>query len=509
MNRILGTQPLRLDELAPLFAGQPMKLRLSADARRRVTAGRRVVERVLRSGETAYGVNTGFGRLARERIPDGDLEKLQRNLVRSHACGVGEPLPTALVRVLMLLRVETLATGRSGVRVELVAKLAELLSADVIPIVPSQGSVGASGDLAPLAHLALALIGEGECEFRGVRMATAAALTKAGVEPLTLAPKEGLSLINGTQVTTALCSEALLRAENLARHADLACALTIDALKGTDRAFDPRIHAARPHPGQQLSAANLRALLRGSAILRSHKECGRVQDPYSMRCAPQVHGACRDTLAATRRTLEIEINASTDNPLVFAEQDELISGGNFHAQPIAAAADHVAAAVADLSSISERRIEQMVNPDLSGLPAFLTPTPGLCSGFMIPQVVAAALVSENKALSFPASVDSIPTSASKEDHVSMGPIAARKALLIVANAERVVAIELVAAAQALEFETEFDTTKPLRAVHRLLRKSIAPLQEDRSLAADLEQATRLLRSGELVRAAAKAGATVT
>jgi histidine ammonia-lyase len=508
MELTIAAAPLRLDDLAPLFGGERVRLEIGPAARRRIAAGRKVVDAVLRSGATAYGINTGFGKLARVRISDDELGQLQVNLLRSHACGVGTPLPAATVRALMLLRVRALATGRSGVRVELVLKLAELLSADVIPVVPSQGSVGASGDLAPLAHLALALIGEGECESRGERMASAKALSKARIEPVELAPKEGLSLINGTQVTTALACEATLRAENLARHADLACALTIEALKGTDRAFDRRIHDARPHAGQLVSAANLLGLLKGSAILASHAGCDRVQDPYSMRCAPQVHGACRDALAETRRVLEIEINAATDNPLVFAEEEEILSGGNFHAQPVAAAADHVAAAVADLASISERRVEQMVNPDLSGLPAFLTPQPGLCSGFMIPQVVAAALVSECKSLSFPASVDSIPTSANKEDHVSMGPIAARKALQVVANAERVVAIELLAAAQALDFEKTHATTKPLRALHRELRELSPPLAADRPLGADIEATAAKLRAGDLLAAARAAGAKV-
>jgi histidine ammonia-lyase len=509
MNLTFSTRALELDQLAPILAGERVTVRLAPEVRRRVVAGRKVVDAVLRDGRTVYGVNTGFGKLARVRIGADELEQLQVNLLRSHACGVGEPLPTATVRALMLLRIRTLATGRSGARVALIEKLVELLNADVIPRVPSQGSVGASGDLAPLAHLALALIGEGEVDHAGVRCAAADALAKAGIAPLRLAPKEGLSLINGTQVTTALTAEALLRAEGVARAADLACALTVEALKGTNRAFDARIHAARPHPGQQLAAANLFALIEGSPILASHQECDRVQDPYSLRCAPQVHGACRDQLAEARRVLEIEINAATDNPLVFAEDGEILSGGNFHAQPIAAAADRIAAAVADLSSICERRVENLVNPDLNfGLPAFLTPKPGLCSGLMIAQVVAAALVSENKSLSFPASVDSIPTSANKEDHVSMGPIAARKALQIVANAERVVGIELVAAAQALDFETKLKTTKALRAVHACVRERVAHLDVDRVLAPDLEAAALLVRSGALVDAAKRAGAEI-
>jgi len=501
--------PLQLDDLAPILAGETVELTLGGDVRRAIAASRTVVERLLASGATAYGINTGFGKLSRERIDDRQLAQLQVNLLRSHACGVGSPLPPEIVRTLMVLRARTFATGRSGVRLELVEKLAELLAADLVPCVPCQGSVGASGDLAPLAHLALALIGEGgKCWLRGKEMGVRAALKKAGIAPLELAAKEGISLINGTQLTTALTAQALLRAESLARSADVACALTIEALKGTNRAFDRRIHEARPHPGQLAVARNLFRLIEGSAILASHRDCGKVQDPYSLRCAPQVHGACRDALAEARRVLQIEINASTDNPLVFAEEGELISGGNFHAQPIAAAADRVAAAVADLQSISERRTENLVNPDLSGLPAFLTPKPGLNSGFMIPQVVAAALVSESKALSFPASVDSIPTSANKEDHVSMGPIAARKALQIVENGERVVAIELLCAAQGLDFEQEHATTKPLAAAHARIRRDVKTLADDRYLAPDLEAIATLVRSGEIVTAARAAGGRV-
>ena len=501
--------PLTLDDLAPIYAGETVRLAFAPEVRRKVDAARRVVERMLASGATVYGVNTGFGKLSRERIGAAELEQLQLNLLRSHACGVGRPLAAELVRVLMVLRARTFATGRSGVRMAVAEKLAELLAADLVPAVPEQGSVGASGDLAPLAHLALALVGEGEpCWLRGRRMAVRAALKKAGIEPLRLQAKEGISLINGTQVTTALTAQALLRAENLARTADLACALSLEALKGTDKAFDRRIHAARPHPGQLRVAANLHGLLQGSAILASHADCGKVQDPYSLRCAPQVHGACRDALVEARRVVEIELNASTDNPLVFAEEGEMLSGGNFHAQPIAATADRVAAAVADLQSISERRTENLVNPDLSGLPAFLTPKPGLNSGFMIPQVVAAALVSESKSLSFPASVDSIPTSANKEDHVSMGPIAARKALQIVENGERVVAIELLCAAQGLDFEKQHRSTAPLEAARRAIRAKVRTLADDRYLAPDLEALAQLVRSGALVEAARKAGGKV-
>ncbi len=501
----IDAQPLALDDLRSLFDGEPLRISVSRRGMRTVRESRSVVDAVLSRGDTVYGVNTGFGKLARVRISPRELDELQVHLLRSHACGVGQKLDDALSRCVLFLSIRSLVQGYSGVSQALVEQMVSVFNAGIAPIVPSQGSVGASGDLAPLAHLALVLIGEGEARVGGRRMDGGAALKKAGLKPIVLKPKEGIALINGTQVTTAVGAQALLRAENLARHADLACAMTIEALKGTDRAFDPRIQEIRGQEGQKVVARNLRGLMKGSAIRRSHLECDRVQDPYSLRCAPQVHGTVRDSLVEARRVLTAEINAVTDNPLVFVDTREILSGGNFHAQPVAAAADRIAAVVTTLASISERRVENLVNPDLSGLPAFLAPKAGLCSGFMILQVVAASLVSECKSSCFPASVDSIPTSANKEDHVSMGPISARKALTIVDNAEKVVAIELLCAAQGLDLETRFKSSRPVDAVYRRIRGRIPHVSEDRSMSADIERMVDWIQSGELLEVARKAG----
>ena len=403
-------------------------------------------------GEHTYGVNTGFGRFVSESIPEDQAEELQLRLLRSHACGVGEPYPDDVVRAAMVLRANAIAKGYSGARVETVELLLAVLNAGIVPHVPARGSVGASGDLAPLAHLALPLVGEGEAFVDGVRMPGAEALASAGLQPVRLQAKEGLSLINGTQFMAAMASLGLTRALRLVRTADVACAMSLEALQGSLTSFHPAIHAARPHAGQVASAANVRRLLDGSAILESHRWCDKVQDAYSLRCAAQVHGASRDLLDYVERTVAIEINAATDNPLVLLEEREIVSNGNFHGQPVAFALDCLAIAVAELASISERRVERMVNPSLSdGLPAFLTREGGINSGMMILQYVSAALVSENKVLAHPASVDSIPTSAAQEDHVSMGNAAGLKAQQVLANAERSLAIELLAGAQAVEF----------------------------------------------------------
>jgi histidine ammonia-lyase len=406
----------------------------------------------------------------------------------------------------MLLRAATLARGTSGVRLETLEHLLALLNAGVHPVIPSQGSVGASGDLAPLAHLALALIGEGTCRHDGRTLAAGEALAAAGIEPLVLAPKEGLTLINGTQMMTATSGLALCEALRLAKAADVVTALSLDALKGTDAAFDPRIHAARPHPGQRASAGNLARLLHGSAIRESHRGCGKVQDAYSLRCAPQVHGACRDALAYVERTLVTEMNASTDNPLVFAEDGDVVSGGNFHGEPVALAADVLALATAELGSISERRIERLVNPTLSELPAFLTPEGGVQSGLMIAHVTAAALASENKVLAHPGSADSIPTSANKEDHVSMGATSARKAVRVVANVRRILAIEMIAACQALEFLKPLKSSDALEAVRAAVREVVPAYDEDRFLSPEIEVVATLVADGRLLtRAEAECG----
>jgi histidine ammonia-lyase len=470
---------------------------LAPGARDGVARARQVVDDAVAQNAVVYGVTTGFGNFADVVIPAPRLRELQLNLVRSHAAGVGDPLAEAPTRALMLLRANVLAKGFSGIRPETLDLLVEMINAGVHPVVPSQGSVGASGDLAPLAHLALALVGEGHCTHDGHRMPSAAALAGAGLEPVVLEAKEGLALINGTQLMTAVAGLALAEAWRLARTADVTGALCLDALKGTDVAFDPRIHAARPHPGQAASARNLRALLAGSPIRESHRDCGKVQDAYTLRCMPQVHGAVRDALEFAGRTISIELNAATDNPMVFADTGEMLSGGNFHGEPVALAADLLAIAMAELGSISERRIERMVNPALSGLPAFLTPEGGIQSGLMIAHVTAAALASENKVLAHPASVDSIPTSANKEDHVSMGVTAALKAARAVANTRRILAVEAMAACQALEFLKPLETSPALRAAYARVRRTVPPYDKDRILSPEIEALAALVSEGTL------------
>ncbi len=471
-------------------------------ARDRVARARAVVDETVAKGAVVYGITTGFGSFADVVIPRDRLAELQANLVRSHSAGVGEPLDAAETRGLMLLRANVLAKGYSGVRVETLELLLAMLNARVHPLVPAQGSVGASGDLAPLAHLALAMIGEGACVANERVVPAGEALAGAGLKPARLEAKEGLALINGTQLMTAVAGLALAEATRLVTTADVAGALTLDTLKGTDVAFDERIHATRPHPGQAASARNLRRLMAGSPLRESHRGCGKVQDAYSLRCIPQVHGAVRDALGYVGSTVGIELNGATDNPMVFADTKELLSGGNFHGEPVAIAADVLAIAAAELGAISERRIERLVNPALSGLPAFLTREGGLRSGLMMAQVTAAALASENKILAHPASVDSIPTSANKEDHVSMGVTAARKAARAVANARRILAIELLAASQALEFHRPLATSDPLEAVHRRVRARVAIYDDGRPLGPDIEATAELVRSGTFVGEAA-------
>ena len=481
-----------------------------AIARRPVALAPSAVERMRSSrgllddlrGEHTYGVNTGFGRFVSESIPDDQAEELQLRLLRSHACGVGEPYPDDVVRAAMVLRANAIAKGYSGARVETVELLLAVLNAGIVPYVPARGSVGASGDLAPLAHLALPLVGEGEAVLEGAtRMPGAEALAAAGLEPVRLQAKEGLSLINGTQFMTAIASLGLVRALRLGRTADVACAMSLEALQGSLTSFHPAIHAARPHAGQVASAANVRSLLEGSAILESHRWCDKVQDAYSLRCAAQVHGASRDMLDYVARTVSIEINAATDNPLVLLEEREIVSNGNFHGQPVAFALDCLAIAVAELASISERRVERMVNPSLSeGLPAFLTREGGINSGMMILQYVSASLVSENKVLAHPASVDSIPTSAGQEDHVSMGNAAGLKALQVLANAEHSLAIELLAGAQAVEFLAPLEPGRGVAAARAHVRTLSERLREDRSLAADIERVAGSIRDGGVLAA---------
>jgi histidine ammonia-lyase len=476
---------------------------LTDAAREKMQAARELVERAAHgTREHTYGVNTGFGRFVSKVIPEELTEELQLRLLRSHACGVGDLYADEIVRAAMLLRANTLAKGNSGARIETVELLLECLNRGVLPVVPARGSVGASGDLAPLAHLALPLVGEGEAFVEGERLPGFEALARVGLEPTRLAAKEGLSLINGTQFMAAFLALGLVRARRLAQAADLACAMSIEALQGTRTSFLPQIHALRPLRGQGDSAANVLRLVEGSAIMESHRWCDKVQDAYSLRCAPQVHGASRDLLDYADYTVSVELNAATDNPLVLVEDDALVSNGNFHGQPLAFALDALAMATAELANISERRIERLVNPNLSdGLPAFLTSDGGLNSGFMIPQYVAASLVSENKVLCHPASVDSIPTSAGQEDHVSMGNAAGLKAWQVLANCENALAIELLAGAQGVEFLAPLEPGIGVRVTRAAVRELSPRLRDDRSLAPDIEEVASAIRDGSLIRAA--------
>jgi histidine ammonia-lyase len=480
---------------------------LSGEAREKVNAARAVVDALVEENKLAYAITTGVGKLSDVRIEPAQNRQLQLNLIRSHSAGVGEPLSQEETRAMMLLRANSLAKGFSGVRPEVIDLLCEMLNRSVHPVVPSQGSVGASGDLAPLAHLALVMIGEGEAVFEGAhnrpgesgRMSGGDALRRAGLKPLVPEAKEAISLINGTQAMLAVGALALLTAENLAATADVLGAMSLDALHGTDVAFDERIHLARPHAGQMLVAANLRRLLSGSQIRESHKNCERVQDAYSLRCIPQVHGAVRDTLEFCRRTFAIEMNSAVDNPLVFPGGN-VLSGGNFHGQPLAFALDYLAIVLTALAGISERRIERLVNPALNeGLPPFLAVDAGMNSGFMMPQVAAAALASENKVLAHPASVDSITTSGNKEDYVSMGMAAAIKLKKVVANTTHVLAIEACAAAQALDFLAPLETSTPLRQAHSAIRSVCAKVEQDRALSADFARVADLIRAGGMLR----------
>jgi histidine ammonia-lyase len=475
---------------------------LSDDSRTKMVAARELVERAAHgSREHTYGVNTGFGRFVSRSIPEELTDELQLRMLRSHACGVGEPYPEDVVRGAMLLRANALAKGCSGARVTTVELLLACLNGGLVPYVPSRGSVGASGDLAPLAHLALPLVGEGEAWVEDERLLGADALERLGLEPIRLGAKEGLSLINGTQFMAAFCALGLTRGRRLTKVADLACALSLEALQGSRSSFMPQIHELRPLRGQSDSAANVLRLLEDSAIIESHRWCDKVQDAYSLRCAPQVHGACRDLLDYVDYTVSVELNAATDNPLVLVDDELLVSNGNFHGQPLAFALDALAMASAELADISERRVERLVNPTLSdGLPAFLTSDGGLNSGFMIPQYVAAALVSENKALCHPASVDSIPTSAGQEDHVSMGNASGLKAWQVLANVERTLAIELLAGAQAVEFLAPLEPGIGVRATHSFVRSLSPRLRDDRSLTADIERVSAAIRDGSAIAA---------
>ena len=463
----------------------------------RIASSAAAVERIVAGGETVYGVNTGFGLLANTRIPKERLAELQTNLILSHSAGLGDPLPRHVTRLMIGLKLLGLGRGYSGVRREVIDALQRLLDADALPLIPSQGSVGASGDLAPLAHLIAALMGYGRVDVAGEILPAKDALSRIGLDELQLGPKEGLALINGTQASTALALDALFQGERVFAAAVAAGALSVDALKGSTKPFDPRISALRGQPGQIRVAAAIHDLLQGSEILVSHVKCDRVQDPYSFRCQPQVMGAALDLLENAARTLTIEAAAVTDNPIVFADEDTAISGGNFHAQPVAFAADIIAMALCEVGSISERRVSVLVDPKMSGLPAFLTPDSGVNSGLMIPQVTAAALVSENKSLAFPASVDSIPTSAGQEDHVSMAPIAGRKACQIARNAAGVVAVELMAAAEGTDYHAPLRTSPKLQQVHAAVRARSPHFTADRYWADEMAALQAAVLNGDI------------
>jgi histidine ammonia-lyase len=477
---------------------QPTTLRLSAQDRGRIAVASSLVDKIIATGEAAYGINTGFGLLAQTRIPHEQLELLQRNLLLSHAAGVGEALPDAVVRLILALKINALARGHSGITMAVVDALLALLEHEVYPVIPAQGSVGASGDLAPLAHLSTILLGIGQVRVRGVTLPATEGLRLAGLAPLKLRAKEGLALINGTQVSTALALAGLFGAEDVFGAAVIAGAMSVDALKGSDSPFDPRIHEVRGQPGQIAVAREYRDLIAGSAIRASHLDCTRVQDPYSFRCQPQVMGACLDLIRNCSVTLSLEANAVTDNPLLFVEAGDVLSGGNFHAEPVAFAADTLALALAEMGSLAERRVAVLVDPKMSGLPAFLVENSGVNSGFMIAQVTAAALVSENKTIATPCSVDSIPTSANQEDHVSMATHGARRLRPMVDNAAAVIGIELLAAAQGIDFHRPSKSSSSLETVHAGIREDVPFYAADRYFAPDIQAAQHWVKSGRFV-----------
>ncbi|MBU3680007.1 MAG: histidine ammonia-lyase [Candidatus Kapabacteria bacterium] len=501
MHLSLTGSSLTIDDLERVAHDVSVRIDIAEHARERVRASRAAVDRWIDEGRVIYGMTTGFGEFANVAISRDDVERLQENLIISHSAGTGEPLPSAVVRAMMVLRINALAKGYSGIRETTLDALVAIVNAGIVPHIPSQGSVGSSGDLAPLSHLALCLIGKGECLVDGVRTPSADVLRAHGIEPVRLAAKEGLALINGTQMMCAFGALSVARARRLARLADLSGSMSLDAMRGTDAAFDDRLHAVRPHPGQRLVAENLRTLLYGSEIRESHRTGdGKVQDAYSLRCMPQVHGASRDTIEYAASVIEREMNSATDNPLIFADDDAHIQGGNFHGQPLALVLDFLAIAIAELANISERRTERLVNHALGGLPRFLTREGGLNSGMMIAQYTAAALVSENKVLAHPASVDSIPTSANQEDHNSMGSIAARKLWDVMRNVEAVVGIEILCASRGIEMLRPLRSSEPLERAMSCVRKVVAFTEQDVVLYHDIEAVNAVVRDGSLLRA---------
>jgi histidine ammonia-lyase len=496
---VLGVDGMSLEDLAAI-AMQGARVRLAKKSEQRIVKSRALVDKWLREGRVIYGVTTGFGALSNVMIGAEAAGLLQQNILLSHSAGVGEELDADAVRAMMALRIKDLARGHSGIRLITVQRLIELLNRGVVPAVPEKGSVGACGDLAPLAHMCLPLIGLGEALYKGERVSGAQALSRCGLEPLQLEAAEGLALLNGTQMSTAIGGLAAYDAEALCKLADIAAAMSLEVLMGSRVQFDPRIHEVRPHPGQAASAYNMRRITQNSEIVSSHKDCGRIQDAYTLRCSPQVHGAGKDAIAYARRVLETEMNSSTNNPLIFADSEEFVLGGNFHGHPVGVALDFLAVAVAGLANISERRIERLVNPQLSGLPAFLVSEGGLNSGFMIAQYTAASLVSENKVLAHPASVDSIPTSANREDIVPMSAISARKCSQIVKNAQFVIAIELLCGAQALDLFTNLKPGTGTMAAYKTIRSRVPHLDKDRILSCDINATVSLIKRADLLKA---------
>ncbi len=490
---------MTLDELEAI-ARKGARVKISAEAEKEFAKGRALVNKWVKEERKIYGVTTGFGALSSVTISGDDTVKLQRNILLSHAAGVGQPLPEDVVRAMIAIRLNDFCLGKSGLSIATITKLTELLNLGIVPVVPEKGSVGASGDLAPMAHLALVLIGEGEAFVKRERLTGAKALQKCSIEPVELQAGEGLALINGTQMMTAIGALALIDIGNLSKHADIAASMSLEVLLGTRTAFDPRIHEARPHQGQLIVASNMLKISENSEIISSHKDCSRIQDAYSLRCSPQVHGATLDTLNYAKQVIVTEMNSSTENPLIFTDSEDFVSGGNFHGQPVALVLDFLSIAVAELASISERRVERLVNPNLSGLPAFLVENGGLNSGFMIVQYTAAALVSDNKILAHPSSVDSIPTSANKEDHVSMGANGARKLMRIIENVEEVIAIELLSAAQGYDLFTNLKGGVGTKAAHDIIRTKVEYLKEDRLIANDINIVKALLKTGEIIKA---------
>jgi len=496
---VLSAEGLSLEDLVAV-ARRGAGVALSGKSKKAIRKSRNLVEQWIRQGKIVYGMTTGFGALSDVVISKEDTRKLQQNVLMSHAAGVGPALEEEAVRAVMALRIKDLARGNAGIRLETVQNLIELLNGNVCPVVPEKGSVGASGDLAPLAHLSLVLIGLGEVFYRGRCISGKEALKRCGLKPLELEAGEGIALVNGTQVMTAVGGLATYDALQLSKVADVAAAMSLEVLMGSRTEFNQRIHRLRPHPGQAAAADNMERITQNSEIISSHKDCSRVQDAYTLRCSPQVHGATKDALSYTKKVIETEMNSSTNNPLIFPETGDFLLGGNFHGQPVALCLDFLAIAVSELANIAERRIERLVNPFLSGLPAFLVSEGGLNSGFMIAQYTAASLVSENKILSHPACVDSIPTSANKEDHVSMGTTSARKCRDVVRNSEYVIAIELLCAAQALDLFTNMKPGEGTLAAYKAIRKEVSHLDKDRVLSKDIETVVGLMREGTLLSA---------